>query len=89
MFPKEVLIKLQRPCVFTTAVGGASISLVDTPGCNEYDSGIISHNIKSAENFSSAFIFVTSFDTYRDGKFSTILKEIYSKHPGAQFLSCY
>ena len=66
-----------------------SFSLVDTPGCNEYDTGIISYNVQSAENFSSAFIFVTTLDTYRDGKFSTILKKIYFKHPGAQFLLYY
>jgi len=55
---------------------------VDTPGCNEYDNGVIYSNISHAQKFGSAFILVTSFEAYREEKVSSFLMDTVAKHPG-------
>ena len=56
--------------------------LLDTPGCNEYSEGQILKSIENAKHNSSAFVFVTTLDTYQERIFTETIKKIKETNPG-------
>lgn len=52
----------------------------------EFGSGVVSRNLGSALDSSSAFIFVTSLDSYRSFKCSQTLQELYSQNQGIEII---
>ena len=69
-----------------TSIDCPRFIMLDNPGCDEYGSAVVFGNIKRSQILSSAFIVVTSLESYRSHVLSHTLKKLHSKNPGMHLL---
>ena len=75
------MLKLKHP-LGTASSEDKNFILFDTPGCDEYGHETVSSSIEMAKTVSSAFIFVTTIESYTKRGCSETLKSLYTKNQG-------
>ncbi len=83
----ERTIKIQHALADKSSYG-FKVRLLDSPGCNGFESEFITQCITSAKEISSAFIFVTTFEDYAKLSSSRILQSIYYENKGTIGILC-
>ncbi len=77
----ERTIKIQHALAEKSS-NGIEVRLLDSPGCNEFGSELMTELATSAKEIASAFIFVTTFEDYTKLSGSKILQSIYEENKG-------